>query len=88
MAVAFPNSARSYDEANRRVRFLGYDGMFEVRFFVSADVLAGELSQPTTSAGDYLAAFDALRPRIQKVAERAYARTRNSMIVLNLEDFR
>ncbi len=88
MAISFPNSARSYDEANRRVRFLGHDGMFEVRFFVSADVLAGELSQRTASVDDYLASFDALRPRIQKVAEKAYAKTRNSMIVLNLENFR
>lgn len=83
MALAFPNQARSYDETNRRVRFLGHDGMFEVRFFVPADMLAGELSQRTANAGDYLAAFDVLRPRIQDAAEKAYKATRVSTIVLN-----
>ena len=88
MAISFPNLARSYDEAKRRVRFLGHDGMFEVHFFVSADVLAGELSQRTASASDYLASFDALRPGIQRAAQTAYAKTRSSTIVLNLENFR
>lgn len=88
MALSFPNLARSYDEVHRRVRFLGHDGMFEVRFFVSADVLAGELSQRTASAGDYLASFDALRPRIQKVAMTAYAAARNSTIILDLGHFK
>lgn len=37
MALSFPNSARSYDEAHARVRFVGHDGMFEVRFYVLAD---------------------------------------------------
>lgn len=84
MALAFPNQARSYDETNRRVRFLGHDGMFEVRFFVPAEMLAGELSQRTASTSDYLRSFDALRPKIQEAAEKAYKTTRQSMIVLDL----
>ncbi|NLS07259.1 DUF1488 domain-containing protein [Rhizobium sp. P32RR-XVIII] len=40
MAIEFHNGARSYDEISRRVRFLGHDGMFEIRFFVDIDVLA------------------------------------------------
>jgi len=83
MALAFPNQARSYDETNRRVRFLGHDGMFEVRFFVPAHMLVNELSQQPANASDYLAAFDALRPRIQDAAERAYNATRENMIVLD-----
>jgi hypothetical protein len=47
MALSFPNSARSYDEAHARIRFLGHDGMFEVRFYVLAEVLAGGHPQRT-----------------------------------------
>lgn len=87
MALGFPNQARSYDEERRRVRFLGHDGMFEVRFFVPAEMLAGELSSRTANASDYLAAFDVLRPRIQNAAERAYKTTRDNMIVLDSQKF-
>jgi hypothetical protein len=38
MTIAFPNSARSYDETARRIRLLGDDGMFEIRFFVDIEV--------------------------------------------------
>ncbi|MBP1847516.1 hypothetical protein J2046_005800 [Rhizobium petrolearium] len=62
--------------------------MFEIRFFVPAEVLAGELSQRTASAREYLASFDALRPRILKVATAAYTATRSSTIILGLEHFR
>ena len=85
MALSFPNQARSYDEANRRVRFVGHDGMFEVRFLVPAAMLASEQSQRTASPSDYLKSFDALRLDIQKVAEKAYKATRQNLIVL---DFR
>ena len=69
MALSFPNQSRSCDEANRRVRFVGHDGMFEVRFLVRAEMLASEQSQRTASPSDYLKSFDALRPDIQKAAE-------------------
>lgn len=36
MALTFPNRSRSYDTAHQRVRFLGYDGLFEVPFFIEA----------------------------------------------------
>ena len=36
IALSFPNCARSCDEARARIRFLGHDGMFEVRFYVLA----------------------------------------------------
>lgn len=88
MPLSFPNSARSYDDAHRRVRFLGHDGMFEVHFYVPTEVLAGALSQRTASEDDYLASFDALRPRILKVAKAVYAATRNGTITLGLEHFR
>jgi len=87
MTLSFPNQARSYDEERRRIRFLGHDGMFEVRFFVPAEILAGGLSQRTASASDYLAAFDKLRPRIQDAAEKAYKTTRDKVIVLDNQRF-
>jgi hypothetical protein len=85
MTLSFPNQARSYDEDKRRVRFLGHDGMFEIRFFVPADLLGGELPQRTANPSDYLASFDALRPKIQKAAEQAYKANRNSTITLNVQ---
>ena len=40
MSLVFPNRSRSFDEARKAVRFLGYDGMFEVPFLVQAEALA------------------------------------------------
>ena len=88
MAIAFPNNARSYDESARRVRFLGYDGMFEIRFFVDIDVLAKERFEAATSERDYLASFDRLRTRILDVAKRVYTSKPKSSIVLQRSDFK
>ncbi len=88
MAIAFPNSARSYDETAQRVRFLGYDGMFEIRFLLDIDVLANESSSSVTSENDYLIAFDRFRTKILHVAKRAYNSRRTSPIILRLADFR
>lgn len=70
MTLSFPNSARTYDEAHSRIRFVGHDGMFEVKFFVLAEVLAGGLSQRTATEQDYLASFDAIRSEIRGVQAR------------------
>lgn len=88
MTLSFPNSARSYDEAKRRIRFTGYDGMFEVKFFVTADVLAKGLVTRIAAEQDYLAAFDKLRPKILDVATRAYNGKRQAMVLLDLSNFR
>ena len=40
MSVTFPNQSRSYDETGHRIRFSGYQGMFEIRFFLEMDGLA------------------------------------------------
>lgn len=48
MTLLFPNRSRSFDDVRKVVRFLGYDGMFEIRFFVEAAALAktsAELSE-------------------------------------------
>jgi hypothetical protein len=88
MAIAFPNSARRYDESAHCVRFLGYDGMFEVRFLLDIDVLANGSPPSATSENDYLIAFDRLRTKILDVAKRVYTSRRKSPIVLKLADFR
>ena len=36
MTLTFPNRSRSFDEARRCVRFVGYDGMFEVQYLVDS----------------------------------------------------
>ena len=88
MGISFPNNARSFDDRNRCVRFTGYDGMFEIKFYLTAEVLACEKSHRNTSEADYLASFDALRPRILKAATSAYSKARSRVITLDLTHFR
>jgi hypothetical protein len=82
MALIFPNRSRSFDETRQGVRFLGYDGMFEVRFLVEAEAL-----RSATEAA-CLNAFDATRPSIQEAASKAYARRRGNNFTLTAQDFR
>ena len=66
MTLAFPNSSRSFDEARNAVRFIGHDGMFEVRFFVEAGALAradARVGKTKPSESECLRAFDAVRAR-------------------------
>ena len=88
MTLEFPNPSRSFDEVRNAVRFIGHDGMFEVKFFVLAEVLAGSLSQRTATERDYLASFDALRSRILEAAKRAYKSRPNRTITLALDHFK
>ena len=91
MTLAFPNLSRSFDEARNAVRFTGYDGMFAVRFFVDADVLAQSditLRAAGASERKYLSAFDALRTSIQDVAREAYSHGRRNFYALTAADFR
>lgn len=78
MALTFPNRSRSFDEARNAVRFLGYDGMFEVPFLVQAEALLLNPSQMTEA--DLLAAFDASRDAIYDAARKTYARGRGSTL--------
>lgn len=84
MTLTFPNRSRSYDEARQRVRFTGYDGMFEVPFFVETDAL-----RPAAAGEAHcLAAFDAARPKIHDVAREIYGNARKTAYVLTAADFR
>lgn len=87
MTLTFPNPSRSFDEARNAVRFLGYDGMFEVPFLVEAAALAKPGSQALTEAY-CLAAFDAVRNSVYEVAQKTYAQGRRRAYVLTAADFR
>ena len=47
MSLTFPNRSRSYDEAGKRIRFVGHDGMFQISFSVAADAMTR--MQPATA---------------------------------------
>lgn len=87
MSIAFPNAARSYDETKQRVRFLGHDGMFEVKFFVAVEALVADRQQRNVSEREYLAAFDSMRAKILEVAKRVYSSRRKDTVMLNTTDF-
>ena len=87
MGIRFPNEARRFDDKNRCVRFSGYDGMFEVKFYLATDVLACGKAHRHASESDYLTTFDASRRRILKVATNAYLSAQSNSISLSLQDF-
>lgn len=87
MTLAFLNRSRSFDEVRNGVRFIGYDGMFEVRFFIEAAAL-GNRGKRELSEAECLTAFDAARGSIQDVARAAYAGRRRTSYVLTSADFR
>ncbi len=89
MSLTFPNASRTYDDVRNAVRFIGHDGMFEIRFFVEAEALAAALPQGTRMAEDEcLSAFDLMRRAIYDVAGRAYSRHRKNINTITAADFR
>ncbi len=86
MSLTFPNSSRSYDARNGRVRFIGHDGMFQISFSVATDALSRKNATQPNTEDEFLAAFDAARARIQDVASKAYAKTRKSSYALTSAD--
>lgn len=87
MGISFPNEARSCDDRNRCARFTGYDGMFEIKFYLATNILPCEKSHRNATEADYLAAFDALRRKILKAATSAYSKIRSTAITLDLGHF-
>ncbi|EPE94209.1 DUF1488 domain-containing protein [Rhizobium grahamii] len=87
MALNFPNRSRSFDRARKGVSFIGYDGMFEVRFLIEAAAL-GNSGMANTSEAACLDAFDAARATIQEAACRAYASRRGNSFTLTAHDIR
>ncbi|GLK84453.1 DUF1488 family protein [Ancylobacter defluvii] len=91
MTLAFPNPSRSFDKARNAVRFTGYDGMFEVPFFVDVGVLAmsdNELCKAEASETSFLAAFDALRTSIHAAAHKVYSKGSHTSYMLTVAEFR
>ena len=88
MALTFPNNSRSYDETKHRIRFLGYDGMFEVKFFVEIDALSKAMHKVVAGESALLEGFDSVRDDILDVAQQAYSNGRGkTMYVLTPTDF-
>ena len=87
MALRFPNLSRSYDERAHRFRFVGYDGMTEIPFFLEAGAVPSIGSSQKASETGLLRAFDSARETILNVATQAYARGRRKTYVLTDKDF-
>ena len=84
MSLTFPNASRSFDNVRNLIRFTGYDGMFEVKFFVDA----AALSATRLSEQDYLRAFDAARSKIQQIALKLYNPKHGMTYTLRAADLR
>jgi hypothetical protein len=88
LTLSFPNHSRSYDETGRRIRFSGYDGMFEIRFFIEIDALNRVFSGKAANENEYLSTFDTGRNAILDAAKKAYGRGRAATIcTLSVADF-
>ncbi len=89
--LRFPNASRDYQASKQSVCFWGYDSAFEVSFLIGHKALQRLDSRPdsseATSEADLLRIFDANRPWIQQVAEKAYSRWRGNYYPLEPEDF-
>ncbi|RWH73434.1 DUF1488 domain-containing protein [Mesorhizobium sp.] len=91
MTLAFPNPSRSFDETRNAVRFMGHDGMFQIRFFVEASALTkSDAARREVGAlkAKCLSAFDALRTSIYDVARETYSHGRRDSYTLTAADFR
>lgn len=74
MALQFPNTKRSFDPDGDCVRFVGYDGVFQVFFSVSVSALAPK----ARTEDSYLKAFDASVAKVHEVAAKFYSRSRKN----------
>jgi len=89
VTLSFPNPSRTFDSVRNAVRFVGYDGMFEIRFFVEAGALRGaRAARSAPGAGEPLQLFDALRSGIYDAAREAYSNSRQSTYTLKAADLR
>ncbi len=88
MAISFVNPWRCYDETVNCLRFSGYDGAFEVSFFLEANALAKFFPALTNGEAELLEAFDGSLEEVHKAASRAYQRnTKSYVCTLTRDDF-
>jgi hypothetical protein len=72
MALNFPNPSRTYEPAERRIRFWGYDNSREVVFLID-DAVTLRLSRSAGSdESSVLEAFDDHRSEILTLAQKMY----------------
>lgn len=84
MTLMFPNGCRRFDQERQGIRFVAYDGMFEVPFLVEAAALVD--GHPTASEESCLAAFDAARASIRATALKVYKGRRSTIYVIGVAD--
>lgn len=87
MTLSFPNPSRSYDEDRRRVRFVGHDGINQIRFYLPVEILAGDVVSGTPTERDFLSAFDSMRKRIFEIAQKVYETRKRDTIELDPRSF-
>jgi hypothetical protein len=87
MALNFPNQSRSYDERGQRIRFWGYDGAFEISFFLEQHAFSRISPDAKSNEAGFLRAFDQFRDRILQVAAKVYAGRRRDAYTLHAADF-
>ena len=91
MTLAFPNPCRSFDRTRNAVWFTGYDGMFEVPFFIEIGALVKSTSEQRMSdtlEETSLSAFDASRASIHAAASKVYSGARRTNYILTAADIR
>ena len=85
MALNFPNGSRSCDAEHRRIRFAGYDGMFQINFAVGVEAIPGQCRSADEQS--CLAAFDAAIVMIRDAATHSYRKKPRNVVVLTGQDF-
>jgi hypothetical protein len=88
MGLEFPNPSRSYDPDNKRVRFTGHDGMFEIAFSIEVDALSKNTFAASEAEAGYLKAFDAASRFVREIARTAYERTTRHSYALTAADIK
>jgi hypothetical protein len=84
MSLTFPNPSRSYDEARKRIRFVGHDGMFQIEFALEVEALTVKSAKDAETG--YLAAFDSAVETIRDAARRAYKKNHQKAFILTSSD--
>ncbi len=87
VSLSFPNSLRSYDTSHHRVRFVGYDGISQISFFLESDALARIDARVRRDEASALSVFDKNIERILDAAAKAYRGTRRHSYLLGAQDF-
>jgi hypothetical protein len=88
MGLEFPNPSRSYDPENKRIRFTGHDGMFEIAFSIEVDALSKNTFAASEAEACYLKAFDTASKFVRELARTAYARTRKNSYAFTAADLK